>query len=117
MTNKELREYIEDFDSSYATSGKNKAELLEMYNEIQDRKNTGATMVVSEDIEEPKEIAEEPVHIESKKISYTKTKKNPFFICGVEIDSNFIPSAGDLKKKDFLKKLNYAVKIGLLKQG
>lgn len=63
------------------------------------------------------EDEKESVEIESNKISYTKTRKNPFFVCGVEINEGFTPSSSDLKKKDFIKKLNYAVKLGLLKQG
>ncbi len=119
MTNKKMREFIEGYDSSYATSGKNKQELTEMYNEVLARIDTGVfDAPVEEDLffEEPVEIVVEEAVSSLLGKTFNKTIPNPLIIDNVYIGDSITINEKHLASKNFERIFNTQVKKGILKK-
>lgn len=111
-----MREFIESHDSSYATSGKNKAELTEMYEEVLQRIEAGELEPVTE-VEETEDVEViEETEPQAKKETYSKVKANPFYIGECEIGKEYELTEKNKRDKDFMRRLRHAIKIGLIKQ-
>jgi hypothetical protein len=120
MTNKKMREFIEEYDASYATSGKNKEELTEMYNEVLTRMeaDTAPIETVEEDLflKAPVEIVAEEETNSLVGQTFNKTITNPLIIDNVYIGESITITEKHLAKKNFERIFKGQVNKGILKR-